>query len=44
MEIKVTKAKPDQMKKKPTDESKLGFGDIVTDHMFLMDMRRGKGG
>ena len=43
MEIKVTKAKPDQMKKKPTDESKLGFGDIVTDHMFLMDYEKGKG-
>jgi len=43
MEIKVTPAKPEQMKKKPTDESKLGFGDIFTDHMFLMDFEEGKG-
>jgi len=43
MEIKVTAAKPDQMKKKPTDDSKLGFGDIFSDHMFLMDYEAGKG-
>jgi len=43
MEISVNAVKPDQMKKKPTDESKLGFGDIVTDHMFLMDYEKGKG-
>ena len=24
-------------KKKPEDESKLGFGKIFTDHMFIMD-------
>ena len=43
MEIKVISARPEQMKKKPTDESKLGFGDIVTDHMFLMNYEKGKG-
>ena len=43
MEIKVTAAKTDHLKKKPTDESKLGFGDIFTDHMFLMDYEAGKG-
>jgi branched-chain amino acid aminotransferase len=43
MEITVTPAKPDQLKQKPTDESKLGFGDIFTDHMFLMDYESGKG-
>jgi branched-chain amino acid aminotransferase len=43
MEIKVTAAKPDQMKKKPTDESKLGFGDILADHLFLTDYETGKG-
>ena len=43
MEIKVAAARPEQMKKKPTDESKLGFGDIFTDHMFLMDYEKGKG-
>ena len=30
-------------KKKPTDESKLGFGKIFTDHMFIMDWDRGRG-
>ena len=30
-------------KQKPQDESKLGFGSIFTDHMFLMDYERGKG-
>lgn len=28
---------------KPTDESKLGFGHIFTDHMFIMDYETGKG-
>jgi branched-chain amino acid aminotransferase len=43
MEIKVTRAKPGQLKQKPSDESKLGFGDIYTDHMFLMEYEKGKG-
>lgn len=30
-------------KAKPQDESKLGFGTIFTDHMFLMDYEEGKG-
>ncbi len=30
-------------KEKPTDESKLGFGKIFTDHMFIMDYTTGKG-
>lgn len=42
MEIKVTLAKPDRLKPKPNDESKLGFGDIFTDHMFLMDYEKGR--
>ncbi len=28
---------------KPQDESKLGFGHIFTDHMFIMDYKTGKG-
>ena len=41
MEITVTKnPNPAQ---KPADESKLGFGKIFTDHMFIMDWYRGKG-
>lgn len=30
-------------KVKPTDESKLGFGGVFTDHMFLMNYTEGKG-
>ena len=30
-------------KAKPQDESKLGFGKIFTDHMFMMDYEEGKG-
>lgn len=30
-------------KAKPQDESKLGFGKIFTDHMFVMDYEEGKG-
>ncbi|HDG98298.1 MAG TPA: branched-chain amino acid aminotransferase [Desulfobacterales bacterium] len=43
MEIQIQKAAPGQMKPKPQDESQLGFGDIFTDHMFLMDYETGKG-
>lgn len=43
MEIKVIAARPEQLRKKPADESNLGFGDIVTDHMFLMNHEKGKG-
>ena len=43
MEIKVTPCRPEQLRKKPTDESNLGFGDIVTDHMFLINYEQGKG-
>ena len=43
MEIKVTPAHPYQLKEKPKDESMLGFGDILTDHMFSMDYETGKG-
>ncbi|MBZ4671728.1 MAG: branched chain amino acid aminotransferase apoenzyme [Oscillospiraceae bacterium] len=30
-------------KPKPTDETKLGFGHVFTDHMFVMDYETGKG-
>lgn len=43
MEIKVARAEANQLKEKPEDESKLGFGDILSDHMFLMDYESGKG-
>ena len=40
-DIQVTLAK--NLKAKPQDESKLGFGKIFTDHMFLMNYEQGKG-
>ena len=40
-EISITKST--SLKAKPTDESKLGFGKIFTDYMFLMDYEKGKG-
>lgn len=43
MEIQVTPASAEQLKKRPSDESKLGFGDILTDHIFLVDYESGKG-
>jgi len=41
MEIKVNLAT--QLKGKPTDESKLGFGKIFTDHMLLIDYDTNRG-
>ena len=41
MEIKVTKTTTP--KQKPQDETKLGFGQIFTDHMFVMKYARGIG-
>ena len=41
MEIKVNATA--QPKEKPTDESKLGFGRIFTDHMLLIDYDKSKG-
>ena len=41
LDIKITKTT--SPKEKPADESKLGFGKIFTDHIFLMDYTAGKG-
>ena len=41
MEIKVIQS--GQLKEKPSDESALGFGQIFTDHMFLVDYDDRKG-
>jgi branched-chain amino acid aminotransferase len=43
MEIKIVRAKPKQMKAKPQDESKLGFGKIFTDHFFTMKYHSDRG-
>lgn len=41
MEIKITKTLTP--KEKPSDESKLGFGKLFSDHMFIMDYDTGMG-
>ena len=44
MEIKVIPARPEQLKEKPKDESKLGFGDIYSDICSLWTMWRERDG
>jgi len=39
----VKKASPAELKRKPAPGSALGFGKILTDHMFVMDYDEGKG-
>ena len=41
LDIKITKTTAP--KAKPADESKLGFGKVFTDHMFIMDYDAGQG-
>ena len=41
LDIKIVRTT--EPKAKPQDESKLGFGKIFTDHMFLMNYDEGKG-
>lgn len=41
LDIKVEKTK--KSKTKPADETKLGFGKIFTDHMFIVEYNEGKG-
>ena len=41
LDIKIVKT--EYPKAKPADESKLGFGKIFSDHMFLMDYTAGQG-
>jgi len=41
LNIKITKTTTP--KAKPQDETKLGFGKLFTDHMFLMDYTQGQG-
>jgi branched-chain amino acid aminotransferase len=43
MQIKIIHAPPEKRKAKPTDESKLGFGKIFTDHFFTMPYHAGRG-
>ena len=41
LDIKFTEAKT--LKEKPADETKLGFGKIFTDYMFVMNYDKGQG-
>ena len=41
LNIEVTRSQ--NLKRKPADESALGFGRIFTDHMFIMDYELGIG-
>ena len=43
MEIKVIQASPEKRKAKPSNESRLGFGKIFTDHFFTMTWHTGRG-
>ncbi len=43
IEIPITKAFPNDLKKKPTPGVELGFGKIFTDYLFLLDYQQGEG-
>ncbi len=43
MEIRVQRVDPLKRHSKPQDESKIVFGKIFSDHMFMMDYQTGKG-
>jgi branched-chain amino acid aminotransferase len=43
MQVEKRLLPPDKLKSKPTDESKLGFGTIFSDHMLRIDYKPGKG-
>jgi len=43
MDIRVNAVPAEKRKPKPGDENSLGFGNIFTDHMFLLDYRQDRG-
>ena len=43
MEITIKQVEPQKLKNKPEDEANLVFGNIFTDHMFVMDYKEGEG-
>ncbi|MDR1440029.1 MAG: branched chain amino acid aminotransferase, partial [Clostridiales bacterium] len=43
MPISISITKTAAPKAKPADQGNLGFGQLFTDHMFLMDYEDGKG-
>lgn len=44
MQIKVIQQESHQLRSKPHDETKLGFGNYFTDHIFIVDYDADKGG
>ena len=43
MQIPVTKVSPAMARRKPDDESKLGFGVLMSNHMFKLDYHVDRG-
>lgn len=43
MEINLHVAEREHRKEKPSDESKLGFGNIFSDHLFMVNYKEGMG-
>lgn len=43
MDIKINQLSADKLKAKPEDESTLGFGNLTTDHMLMMEYTDGQG-
>jgi len=43
MNLEIVKIDPSKKKTVPADESKLGFGQVFSDHMFMMEYDAGKG-
>ncbi|MDZ4164590.1 MAG: branched-chain amino acid aminotransferase [Smithellaceae bacterium] len=43
MEIRIVEQAPEKRREKPADESKLGFGKLVTDHFFNMKYHNDRG-
>ena len=43
MEINITRVAPEEMKSKPVNEDKLGFGKLFSDHFFIMEYNNEKG-
>ncbi len=43
MNLEIREVDPSKKKPIPTDDSKLGFGQVFSDHLFMMEYQAGKG-
>jgi len=43
MQVPITKVRSTMQRQKPADESKLGFGQYFSNHMFLLNYKEGQG-